>query len=74
MRVVRGPESYGLSRAIVAARYIFTTLFFVNSAVVRPFDNGFALAAVPNNLLKRIREDGAGIHVFKVRFACILTK
>lgn len=54
--VVRGPESYGLSGAIVGARYIFTSRFFVDSAVVRPFDNGFAPTAVPNNLmLSRLR-------------------
>lgn len=47
MRVVWGPESYGLSGAIVAARYIFTSRFFVNSAVVQPFDNGFAQNSGP---------------------------
>lgn len=52
MRVVQGPESYGLSGAIVAARYIFTSLFFVDTAVLRPFDNGFTLAEVPNNRIE----------------------
>lgn len=52
MRVVRGRESYGLSGAIVAARYIFTSLLFVDTAVLRPFDNGFVSAEVLNNWFK----------------------